>query len=53
MIITQAILDRLAEEAKTNPRLRYAMDLRNSPEDGSRRVLHAMEPVTIMPIHRH
>ena len=53
MTITQVLLDRLTEEAKTNPRLRYAMDLRNSPDDGSQRVLHAMEPGTIIPIHRH
>lgn len=30
-----------------------AMDLRNSPDDGSQRMLNAMEPGTIMPIHRH
>ena len=36
-----------------NPRLRQAMDLRNSPEDGSQRMLNALEPGTVMPIHRH
>ena len=30
-----------------------AMDLRNSPEDLSQRMLNALEPGTIMPIHRH
>ena len=29
------------------------MDLRNSPEDLSQRMLNALEPGTIMPIHRH
>lgn len=29
------------------------MDLRNSAEDGSRRMLNALEPGTVMPIHRH
>ena len=29
------------------------MDLRNSPEDGSQRMLNALEPGTVMPIHRH
>ena len=29
------------------------MDLRNTPEDGSQRILNALEPGTIMPIHRH
>ena len=29
------------------------MDLRNSPEDGSQRMLNALEPGTVMPIHWH
>ena len=53
MTITQAILDKLSEEAKESPRLRMAMDLRNSPEDQSQRMLNALEPGTVMPIHRH
>lgn len=53
MIIDKIILDELSAQAKTNPRLRQAMDLRNSPEDGSQRMLNALEPGTIMPIHRH
>ena len=38
---------------KENPRLRMAMDLRNSSEDLSQRMLNVLEPGTIMPIHRH
>lgn len=53
MIITNDILDELTEKAKANPRLRQAMDLRNSPEDLSQRMLNALEPGTVMPIHRH
>jgi cupin fold WbuC family metalloprotein len=53
MIITKEILDNLSEQAKANPRLRQAMDLRNSPEDGSQRMLNALEPGTVIPIHRH
>ena len=53
MTITQAILDKLSKEAKKSPRLRMAMDLRNSPEDSSQRMLNALEPGTVMPIHRH
>ena len=30
-----------------------AFDLRNTPEDNSQRMLNALEPGTIMPIHRH
>ena len=53
MIIAQEILDELTAKAKASERLRMAMDLRNSPEDQSQRMLNAMEPGTVMPIHRH
>lgn len=53
MKITQAILDKLTEEAKASPRLRINMDLRDSSEDGSQRMLNAIEPGSQLPIHRH
>ena len=53
MVINKDILDKLTIQAKSNPRLRQAMDLRNSSEDGSQRMLNALEPGTVMPIHRH
>ncbi len=53
MVVSQAILDKLTEEAKASPRLRMNMDLRNSSKDQSQRMLNALEPGTIMPIHRH
>ena len=53
MIIDQTILDDLSAQAKASPRLRMNMDLRNSPSDGSQRMLNALEPGTVMPIHRH
>ena len=53
MIITQAILDDLTAKAKASPRLRMNMDLRNSAEDLSQRMLNAIEPGSPMPIHRH
>lgn len=53
MIITQATMDDLTKRAKESPRLRMALDLRDSPEDGSQRILNALEPGTPMPIHRH
>ena len=53
MIIEKNILDELTEKAKENPRLRQSLDLRNCPEDKSQRMLNALEPGTIMPIHRH
>ena len=53
MVITQAILDNLTAQAKASPRLRMNMDLRNGPEDGSQRMLNAIEPGSPMTIHRH
>lgn len=53
MIITQALLDKLTAQAKVSPRLRMNMDLRNGPEDGSQRMLNAIEPGSPLPIHRH
>ena len=53
MKITQAILDELTAKAKENPRLRMNLDLRNSTEDQSQRMLNAIEPGSPLPIHRH
>ena len=53
MVIDKTILDELSAKAKENPRLRQSMDLRNSLEDLSQRMLNALEPGTVMPIHRH
>ena len=53
MKITQALLDRLTEQAKASPRLRMNLDLRDSEEDTSQRMLNAIEPESVVPIHRH
>ena len=53
MIIDKDVLDNLTAQAKASPRLRMNMDLRNSPSDGSQRMLNALEPGTPLPIHRH
>lgn len=53
MIIDNKLLDELTEQAKASPRLRCNLDLRNTPEDNSQRMLNALEPGTVMPIHRH
>lgn len=53
MIITKEILDKLSAKAKASERLRCNLDLRNSAEDQSQRMLNALEPGTVMPIHRH
>lgn len=53
MVITQTLLDSLTEQAKANPRLRQSYDLRNSVDDDSQRMLNAIEPGIVLPIHRH
>lgn len=53
MIIDRHILDALTARAQVSPRLRMNLDLRNSTEDQSQRMLNAIEPGTRMPVHRH
>ena len=53
MVVDRKILDELTAKAKENPRLRCNLDMRNSADDQSQRMLNALEPGTVMPIHRH
>lgn len=53
MIIDNKILDELSVQAKSSSRLRCNLDLRNSADDRSQRMLNALEPGTEMSIHRH
>ncbi len=51
--IDNALLDSLTEQAKCSARLRMSYDLRNSEADLSQRMLNAVEPGSVIPIHRH
>ena len=53
MVIDKKILDELSAKATASERLRCNLDLRNSADDQSQRMLNALEPGTVMPIHRH
>ena len=53
MIIDNILLDNLTAQAKESPRLRMNLDLRNSDADLSQRMLNAIEPGSVVPIHRH
>ena len=53
MEINKELLDSLFEQAKENIRLRQNYDLRTSSADTSQRMLNAMLPGTVVPIHRH
>ncbi len=51
--IDEKFISELFEQAKVNPRLRQGFDLRTSPADSSQRMLNALLPGTVVPIHRH
>ena len=53
MILDKKLMEDLSQQAKESPRLRQAFDLRTTPNDSSQRILNAVEPGTILPIHRH
>lgn len=53
MVIDDKVLEELSAKANVSPRLRMNMDLRNTPDDKSQRILNAVEPGTVLPIHRH
>ena len=53
MLINKTLLDSLTAQAKATPRLRMHYDLRNTPDDESQRMLNAIEPGTVIPIHKH
>ena len=53
MLINKELLDPLTAQAQVSPRLQMNLDLRNTPADQSQRMLNALEPGTVMPIHRH
>ncbi len=53
IIIDDNFIDTLINDARANPRLRQAFDLRTSEADQSQRMLNALIPGTQLPIHRH
>ena len=53
MIFDKDFLGKLFEQATMNPKLRQGFDLRTSSADISQRMLNALLPGTVVPIHRH
>ena len=53
MEINKEFLGKLFEQAVVNPRLRQNLDLLTSANDNSQRMLNALLPGTVVPIHRH
>ena len=53
MIIDKKFLDNLLELDATSELKRSAFDMRTASTDNSQRIINAMMPGTIVPIHRH
>lgn len=53
MVFDTEFFDRLSEQAQASPRLRMNYDLRNNSQDQSQRMFNALQPGTVLPIHRH
>ncbi|MDD3944715.1 MAG: WbuC family cupin fold metalloprotein [Bacteroidales bacterium] len=53
MLINKKLLDEVTERAKANERLRMNYNLHDSLEAKAQRLLNALEPGTLLPIHRH
>ena len=52
-VIDQELLDMVSSKAKESPRLRMNYNFHQSLEDKCHRFLNAVEPGTVVPIHRH
>ena len=53
MTIDKQVLDSLTEQAKTSHRLRMNLNFHESLDEKCHRFLNALEPGTVVPIHRH
>lgn len=53
VVFDKDFLDGLMVKAGESERLRANYDLRTSAEDGSQRMLNALLPGTVVPVHRH
>lgn len=53
MLIDKKLLDGLFAEAGESQRKRMNWDLRTNAEDGSQRMLNALLPGTVVPVHHH
>ena len=51
--IDQKLISELFDKSLVNPRLRQNYDLRTSSDDGGQRMLNALMPGTVIPVHHH
>jgi len=52
-IIDETLLNEVTMQAKESPRLRMNYNFHSSLQDKCHRMLNAVEPGTVIPIHRH
>lgn len=52
-LLDEKLLDSITQQAKDSPRLRMNYNLHDSLEAKAQRLFNAMEPGTVLPIHRH
>ena len=53
MLIDKKLLDEVTEQAKVSERLRMNYNLHDSLDAKAQRLLNALEPGTMLPVHRH
>lgn len=53
MIIDEKLLDQVTAEAQASPRLRMNYNFHETLDAPAQRLLNALEPGTVLPIHRH
>ena len=51
--IDKQLIRELFDNAAISERKRTKFDLRTSPDDGGQRMLNALMPGTVVPLHRH
>ena len=51
--IDNTLLDKVGQQAKESPRLRMNFNLHEKLDSPVQRLLNALEPGTILPVHRH
>ena len=53
ILIDKLLLEELMAKAEASERKRMNMDMRTSADDSSQRMLNALLPGTVVPVHRH
>lgn len=53
MILDDKLLDGVSARAQASERLRMNHNLHESPDAKAQRLLNALEPGTVLPVHRH